>query len=56
MKSLTSRQIQLMHLHSKGFEGVTGTITIDENGNVVKPAVIKIIEKGEFKFVTVVNP
>ncbi len=41
---------------TKNFEGVTGTITIDEHGNAVKSAVIKKIQNGKFKFVTVVNP
>ncbi len=38
------------------FEGVTGVINFDENGDAVKSmAVIKTIENGEFKFLQVVN-
>ncbi len=38
------------------FEGVTGWITLDENGDAVKSAVIKTVEGGEFKFLTMVEP
>lgn len=38
-----------------GFEGVTGKITIDENGDADKnTAVIKIVENGEFKYLDTV--
>lgn len=44
-------------LHSlKGWEGVTGTITIDENGNARKSAVILQVRNGKFDFVTSINP
>ncbi len=36
--------------------GVTGVITLDEQGNAVKPAKFFKIEDGEFKYVGVVNP
>jgi branched-chain amino acid transport system substrate-binding protein len=38
------------------FAGVTGTITLDEQGNAVKPAKFFKIEGGEFRYVGVVNP
>ncbi|MEA1939500.1 MAG: ABC transporter substrate-binding protein [Candidatus Caldatribacteriota bacterium] len=41
---------------TKGYEGVTGIISLDENGDAVKDAVIKTIEDGEFKYVTTVHP
>jgi branched-chain amino acid transport system substrate-binding protein len=41
---------------TEGFEGVTGIISLDENGDAVKDAVIKTIENGEFKYVTTVHP
>ncbi|MGC8819793.1 MAG: ABC transporter substrate-binding protein [Fervidobacterium sp.] len=41
---------------TKGFQGATGVITLDENGDAIKDAIVKKIEKGEFKFVTVVKP
>ena len=41
---------------TKDFKGVTGVITIDENGNAIKSAVIETVKNGKFEFVTVVNP
>lgn len=41
---------------TKNFEGVTGIITLDENGDATKSAVILKVENGEFKYVTTVNP
>lgn len=39
------------------FQGVTGIITINEERNAVKPAVVlKVAEKNEFHYVTTVNP
>ena len=38
------------------FEGVTGYITIDENGDAVKDAIVRKVEDGVFKFVSVVKP
>jgi branched-chain amino acid transport system substrate-binding protein len=38
------------------FEGVTGYITIDENGDAVKDAIVRKVENGAFKFVSVVRP
>jgi branched-chain amino acid transport system substrate-binding protein len=39
-----------------GFEGVTGTITLDEEGNALKSVKFFRIESGEPKYVGVVNP
>ncbi|BDG62413.1 ABC transporter substrate-binding protein [Caldinitratiruptor microaerophilus] len=41
---------------TKGFEGVTGTISYGDTGDPVKPAVVLKIENGEFKYETTVNP
>ncbi|HDK26225.1 MAG TPA: ABC transporter substrate-binding protein [Candidatus Atribacteria bacterium] len=41
---------------TKDFEGVTGIITLDENGDAIKDAVIKKVEDGKFKYVTTVHP
>ncbi|MFB0537743.1 MAG: ABC transporter substrate-binding protein [Anaerolineae bacterium] len=38
------------------FEGVTGWITLDENGDAVKSAVIKTVKDGKFEFLTSVEP
>ena len=41
---------------TKGHAGITGTITLDENRNATKPAVILTIGGGGFKFVETVAP
>ncbi len=40
----------------RNFQGVTGRITIDENGNVVKPVVVDIVRNGRFEFVETIYP
>jgi branched-chain amino acid transport system substrate-binding protein len=39
-----------------GFKGVTGTITLDENGDATKSAVILQVQDGVFKYLTTVEP
>ncbi len=39
-----------------GFIGATGTITLDENGDAVKSAVVNTVENGAFKFLVKVDP
>jgi len=41
---------------TKNFPGITGTITIDENRNAVKPAVILTVKDGKLVFVESVSP
>ncbi len=41
---------------TENFEAVTGTITLDKNGDAVKDAVILKVEDGEFKYVGTVKP
>jgi branched-chain amino acid transport system substrate-binding protein len=41
---------------TKGFQGVTGTITINKERNAVKPAVVLKIENGKFVYVTTIKP
>lgn len=41
--------------NTANFEGATGKITLDRNGNAAKSAVIKKVEKGQFKYVTFVE-
>lgn len=44
-------------LHAlKNYEGVTGIITIDENGNARKSAVILQVKNGKFEYLTTVEP
>jgi branched-chain amino acid transport system substrate-binding protein len=40
----------------KGFQGVTGTIGFNKDGDAVKSAVMLKVEKDGFKYVTTVNP
>ena len=41
---------------TKNFPGVTGNITIDEERNAIKPAVILQVKGSEFDYVTTVKP
>jgi branched-chain amino acid transport system substrate-binding protein len=41
---------------TRDFPGVAGRISIDENRNAVKPAVVLKVENGKFAFVTTVAP
>lgn len=41
---------------TEGFVGVTGIITLDENGDAVKSAVINQVQDGKFVYLTTVEP
>lgn len=41
---------------TKGFKGVTGTITMDANRNASKPMVIVQVKDGAYQFVSTINP
>lgn len=41
---------------TRGYEGVTGTTTLDENRNATKSAVVITVKDGQFRFVDTVNP
>ncbi|MGC9771324.1 ABC transporter substrate-binding protein [Fervidobacterium islandicum] len=41
---------------TKGFQGVSGTITIDENGNAIKDVIIVKVQNGQFKYETRIEP
>ncbi|MFN8845236.1 MAG: ABC transporter substrate-binding protein [Bdellovibrionales bacterium] len=41
---------------TKGFPGVTGNITLDENRNAIKSAVVVRVDGNDKKFVTQINP
>lgn len=41
---------------TEDFTGATGYITLDENGDAVKSAIIKRVENGEFIYLTTVEP
>ena len=55
-KSFDSTDIRDALANTKDFQGVTDQITIDQNRNAVKSAVILQVEKGEFKYLTTVSP
>jgi branched-chain amino acid transport system substrate-binding protein len=40
----------------KDFPGVAGTISLDENRNAVKPAVVLEVEGGKLKYITTISP
>ena len=41
---------------TKDFPGVAGTISLDENRNAVKPAVVLQVEDGKLKYITTISP
>lgn len=41
---------------TKNFEGISGKITIGEDGNALKPMVIMQVKNGKFDYLTTVNP
>jgi branched-chain amino acid transport system substrate-binding protein len=41
---------------TQNFAGMTGTITLDENRNAVKPAVVLEIADGKLAYVETINP
>jgi branched-chain amino acid transport system substrate-binding protein len=55
-KSLEGADIAAELAKTKDFEGVTGNITIDENRNAVKPAVILEMKDGVPTYVTTIEP
>jgi branched-chain amino acid transport system substrate-binding protein len=54
--SLDGQKIRDEIAKTKNFEGAAGNITLDENGDAVKDAVIKIVKDGKFKYLTTVKP
>lgn len=48
--------IRDMIAETEDFTGATGFITLDENGDAVKSAIIKQVENGEFMYLTTVEP
>ena len=41
---------------TKGFQGATGIITLDQNGDAVKSAVIKQVKGGKFVYLDTIEP
>jgi branched-chain amino acid transport system substrate-binding protein len=54
--SLEPGKIREAMAATKDYQAVTGKITMDQNGNAVKDAVILTVENGEFKYLTTVSP
>ncbi len=55
-KDLSGPAIRDAIAQTKDFPGVAGTISLDENRNAVKPAVILKVGDGKTSFVTTINP
>ena len=55
-KDMTGPSIRDAIEQTKGFEAVTGTITLDADHNPVKSAVVLGIDKNAQKYVTTINP
>ena len=54
--SAESVKIRNKIAETSGFVGATGNITLDENGDAVKSAVINKVENGKFVYLTTVEP
>lgn len=54
--SADSKAIRDALAATKGYEGCTGIITLDLNGDATKDAIIKTVEGGEFKYIATVTP
>jgi branched-chain amino acid transport system substrate-binding protein len=55
-KDLSGPAIRDAIAQTKDFPGVAGTISLDQNRNAVKPAVILKVADGKTEFVTTINP
>jgi branched-chain amino acid transport system substrate-binding protein len=54
--SISGSQIAAQLAKTKGFDGVTGKITIDDHRNAVKSAVILEMKNGVPTYVTTITP
>lgn len=55
-KEITSENIRIELSKIKNFHGVTGEMSMDENRNAIKSAVVVQVQGPEYKFITSVNP
>ncbi|HXN41455.1 MAG TPA: ABC transporter substrate-binding protein [Myxococcaceae bacterium] len=53
---LTGPALRQAVAQTKDFPGVAGTITLDENRNPVKPAVVLQVENGKTKYIATITP
>lgn len=51
-----SKKIRSALVHTKDFPGVTGKISLKEDGNPIKAMVINKVKNGKFEYVTAINP
>lgn len=54
--SLDSSKVRDALAATKDFQGVSGLLTMGENGNPIKSMVINKVDNGKFAYVTTVNP
>ena len=54
--SVDSVKIRDQIAKTTNFEGSAGSITINEDRNAVKDAVIKVVKDGKFQYLTTVKP
>lgn len=54
--STDSKRLRDAISRTKDFAGVTGKITLDQNRNAVKPAIVVRVNNGDFQYVTTINP
>jgi len=54
--SSDSQKIRDAIAQTKDFEGATGYITLDENGDAVKSAIIKKVKDGKFSYLDTIQP
>lgn len=55
-KSLAGPDLRDAISATKDFQGVTGKVTIDQDRNAVKPAVILQVREGKMRWVATVEP
>jgi branched-chain amino acid transport system substrate-binding protein len=54
-KTLSSVDIRQAIAETKGFQGATGTITMDDKRNADKPLVVVQVRDGKFRYVATAN-
>ena len=54
--SADSQKIRDAIEKTKGFQGITGIITIDDHHDAVKSAIIREVKGDEFVYIASVNP
>ncbi len=55
-KSTKGEAIRVALATTEKFEAISGTLSIGEDGNAVKPMVINVVRGGKFEYLTTINP